>query len=48
MGVNEVVYARVYSMDEASRRVLEMAGVKLRQMEIDDGTVVPLNRDFAG
>ncbi|KAI5477113.1 dCMP deaminase [Pseudohyphozyma bogoriensis] len=35
-GVTEVVYSLSYSMDDASRRVLEEAGVVLRQMELPD------------
>lgn len=35
-GVREVVYSLSYSMDAASRRVMEEAGVGLRQIEMPD------------
>lgn len=38
-GVKEVVYSLSYSMDDASRRVMESAGVVLRQMQ---GVPVPV------
>lgn len=38
-GVKEVVYSLSYSMDEASRQVMESAGVILRQMQ---GVPVPV------